>query len=174
MLLSSMTRRRALVILTGVLVLALAAGAFAAGSGVRKGPYAPHESWVTNHTSASVDLTVGRGGRTIAAKGTGLSCPNNGNAPLVGSYAGIPFTTQLPHSIPISGSGHFSFSGTVKVSAYEDQTAYPITTHFAISGQFNHGTIKPLKTIAVRGKVSSDYCTAKTPGTFKLVLDPTG
>jgi hypothetical protein len=26
----------------------------------------------------------------------------------------------------------------------------------------------------VRGKVSSDYCTANTPGTFKLVLDPTG
>ena len=93
-----------------------------------------------------------------------------GNAPLQ-EYSDILFTVLIPHNVTISSSGHFSFSGDVKVSAYEDQTPYPITTHFSISGQFTRGKIKPLKTIAVRGTVTSDYCTAKTPTAFKLTYD---
>lgn len=165
--------RRHLIVVVGLLASAvLAATALASSVARRTGVYAPKETWVVHHSSASVDLTVIDHGKMIRALGSGLSCPNNGKAPLVGSYGNIPFTTQLPHNIPITASGHFSFSGTVKVSSYEDQTPYPITTQFAISGTFTRGTLKPLKTIAVRGRVSSDYCTAATPKTFKLVFDP--
>jgi hypothetical protein len=165
--------RRATIVLIGAAALILAATALASGVSVRKGLYAPLARWTSHHTSASVDLQVGPGGKMID-RHSGLSCSNNGNAPVSGSYSDIEFTTLLPHAIPISKSGHFAFSGTVTVSAYEDQTPYPITTHFAISGQFERGKLKPLKTIEVRGKVSSDYCSADTPKTFKLVFDPTG
>ena len=167
--------RRNLIVVVGLVASAmLVATALAAGTAIRAGVYAPKETWVTHHTSASVDLTVIDHGKMIRAKGSGLSCPNNGKAPLVGSYADIPYTVQLPDNIPITASGHFSFSGAVKVSAYEDQTPSPITTQFSISGRFVKGTVKPLKTIAVRGRVSSDYCTAATPEQYKLVFDPSG
>jgi hypothetical protein len=42
----------------------------------------------------------------------------------------------------------------------------------SISGQFIRSAIKPLKTIAVQGTVSDDYCVASTPKHFKVVFDP--
>ena len=147
------------------------ASAGAASGGFRVGGYAPHESWVVHHTSASVDLQLIDHGRQIAARGTGLSCPNNGKAPFE-QYAGITMTVQLPHAIAVSSSGRFAFHGNVKVSTYEDQTPYPVVTEFSLSGQFVHGTIKPLKTIAVRGKVAASACAGTVPATFKLVYDP--
>jgi hypothetical protein len=162
----------------GVLVLVLVLGltwaasaAFAGAPALHDGTYAPKESWVKNHTSASVDLEVIKHGTAIRAIGSGLSCDNNGQPPL-DQYGGIEMTIQPPHAISISKSGHFSFSGTAKVSAYEDQTPFPVTTHYTISGQFIHGTIKPLKTIAVTGAVSDNYCVASTAKHFKLVYDP--
>jgi hypothetical protein len=157
------------IVASGVLVTA----AVASGPSFRNGLYAPLEKWVTHHASASVDLSVIDHGRMIRAKGSGLSCDNNGNDPL-GEYSGIEFTTTLPHNIPISASGHFAYSATVKVSSYSDQTPYPIVTKFAINGQLVHGTIKPLKTVAIRGTVSSNYCVASTPKQYKLVFDPGG
>jgi hypothetical protein len=160
--------------LSAVLMLGLvlpASSALAGGSALRDGGYAPKETWVQHHTSASVDLDVVKRGTAIRVLGSGLSCPNNGQPPL-DQYSGITMTIQPPHAIPISKSGHFSFSGTAKVSAYEDQTPVPVTTHFSISGQFVRGTIKPLKTIAVQGTVSDSYCVASTAKHFKLVYDP--
>jgi hypothetical protein len=161
-------------VLAIVIVLGLtwaASSALAGAPALRDGGYAPKESWVKNHSSASVNLHVVKNGTAIRAIGSGLSCDNNGQPPL-DQYGGIPMTIQPPHAIPISKSGHFSFSGTAKVSAYEDQTPVPVTTHYSISGQFVRGTIKPLKTIAVQGTVSDNYCVASTAKHFKLVYDP--
>lgn len=161
------------VLLTVLLVglIAPASSAVAGAPALRDGSYAPKETWVEHHTSASVDLTVIKRGTALAVRGTGLSCPNNGRAPL-DQYSNITMTIQPPHTIAISRSRHFSFSGTAKVSAYEDQTPFPVTTHFSISGQFIHSAITPLKTIVVQGTVSDDYCVAATPKHFKLVFDP--
>jgi hypothetical protein len=163
-------RRIALGLVGLVLFAVPTATALASAPSISGGTYAPSEKWVKNHSSASVDLYVADHGTELRAKGTGFSCFNNGNAPLQ-EYSDILFTVLLPHNLKISSSGHFSYTGDVKVSAYEDQTPYPITTHFSVSGQFTRGKIKPLKTIAVRGTVTSDYCTAKTPTAFKLIYD---
>jgi hypothetical protein len=73
--------------------------------------------------------------RYVRFKGSGLACANHGK-PKLDQYSGVRMTIQPPHNIPISKSRHFSLGATAKVSDYEDQTPVPVTTHFAISGQF--------------------------------------
>jgi hypothetical protein len=170
-MLPAMLKRGVLMAVLLAGLIPLASSALAGAPALRDGGYAPKETWVKHHISASVDLDVINHGTAIRMLGSGLSCDNNGTPPL-DQYSGYPMTIQPPHNIPVSKSRHFSFSGTAKVSAYEDQTPFPVTTHFTISGQFAPGTFKPLKTIAVQGTVSDDYCTASTTKHFKLVFDP--
>jgi hypothetical protein len=136
--------------------------AAAASNGVHNGIYAPKASNKTPYSNGAVDLTVYGGGRKISPTTSGLSCYTGSNPP-----AGVPtddeVSVRFPHTLTISASKRFSFSGLITISAADAQSRQPISTTFALKGRFvktKHGTF------AATGTAFSPVCQASTPTHF--------
>jgi hypothetical protein len=152
-----------LAIVLGLTVAAIApAVAAAASNGVRDGIYAPKASNKTPYSNGAVDLTVYGRGRKISATTSGLSCYTGSNPP-----AGVPandeVSVRFPHTLAISASKRFSFSGAVTISAADAQSTQPIRTTFTLKGSFvigKHGRF------TASGTAFSPVCQASTPVHF--------
>jgi hypothetical protein len=152
-----------LVIALGLTVAAVApALAAAASKGVHNGIYASKASHRTPYSNGAVDLTVYGGGRKISPTTSGMSCYTGSNPP-----AGVPtddeVTVRLPHTLTISASKRFSFSGPITISAADAQSTQPISTTFSLKGRFvkgKHGTF------TATGTAFSPVCQASTPTHF--------
>jgi hypothetical protein len=139
--------------------------ALASGLHIRPGGYAPYASETVrdDYSNGAVDLIVAKGSRKITM--AGLSC-YTGSAPTGGLPAYDELTIRVPHALPISSSGSFSFSGPVTLTPEDSQTESSFATTFTIKGHFQSG-----KT-AVVGSDSSPICQPTTLTRIRLHYDP--
>jgi hypothetical protein len=158
---------RARLLLSSLLVVLCgipATQALAAGLRIRAGVYAPSASETTHegYSNGGVNLEVAKGGKKITF--AGVSC-YTGSAPTGGLPANDEVTIKVPHSLAISPSGSFSFSGPVTLTPEESQTESSFSTTFTIKGRFQSGRI------AVVGTDSSPICQATTVTRMRLRYD---
>lgn len=152
-----------LAIVSSLIVVTFApALAAAASGGVRNGLYAPKASDKTPYSNGAVDLTVYGGGHKIRPTTSGLACYTGSKPP-----AGVPTDDELsirfPHTLQVSASKRFSFSGPITISAADAQSTQPIHTTFTLKGRFvrgRHGTF------TATGTAFSPACQASTPTHF--------
>jgi hypothetical protein len=156
-------RRPRLVIALGLAALAFAPVLATAASGrVHDGLYAPKASHATPYSNGAVDLTVYGGGRKISPTTSGLAC-YTGSTPTAGVPANDELSVRFPHTLAISTSKRFSFSGAITISAADAQSTQPIHTTFTLKGSFvngKHGTS------TATGTAFSPACQATTPTHF--------
>jgi hypothetical protein len=136
--------------------------AAAASGGVKNGIYAPKASHKTPYSNGAVDLTVYGKGRKISRTTSGLAC-YTGSTPPAGVPSDDELSVRFPHTLAISASKRFSFSGSITISAVDAQSTQPIHTTFTLKGRFVKG--KHGKFTAT-GTAFSPVCQASTPRHF--------
>jgi hypothetical protein len=156
------------VVVALVFVVAFGACAAAASAvspaGIQDGEYVP-----TITSAATLTLTVVDNGKKLVGgsdlSGSLAECRPNSAAASAGDKDDLTLTIVFPHSIPISASGTFSYSGTVK-TAIPETTAVttPIPTTLTLSGHFVLGKGK------VKATFKASVCSASTPKDWSLVV----
>jgi hypothetical protein len=158
--------RPRLFISTLVIVIcgASATSALASHLRIRAGLYAPSASETTldGYSNGGVDIVVAKGSKKITM--AGVAC-YTGSAPTGGLPANDEVKVSVPHALPISASGSFSFSGAVTLTPEDSQTESSFTTTFTIKGHFQSGKI------AVVGTDSSPICQPMTLTRMRLRFD---
>jgi hypothetical protein len=144
---------------------ASATAALASHPHVRAGLYAPSASETTldHYSNGGVNLIVAKGSKKITL--AGVAC-YTGSAPTGGLPANDEVKIDVPHALPISSSGSFSFSGPVTLTPEDSQTESSFTTTFTIKGHFQSGKI------AVVGTDSSPICQPQTITRMRLRYAP--
>ncbi len=152
-----------LAVAVSLVVAAIApAVALAASSRVQNGLYASKANNKTPYSNGGVDLTVYGKGRKISPKTSGMAC-YTGSTPIAGVPADDELSVRFPHTLTISASKRFSFSGPITISAADAQSTQPIHTTFSLKGRFVKGKHGKL---TATGTAFSPACQASTPRHF--------
>jgi hypothetical protein len=125
-----------------------------------------------DYSNGAIGLVTIDGGTKLQGgpvDGSGVACYTGANPP-----EGVPANTvievRVPHDLPISGNGSFSFSGPVTLNLTPEQTGYEeatFKTTYTIKGRFKpgkHGTY------TASGTDSSPVCQPGTVTKFQATF----